>query len=83
MWPNPQFPTGLVTFTEQILDGKLQFCEVIVELNGGIRFQIDHVKSDFLYLYYWKNHHLGFFRIVSIESSATILFNLLIMYPSC
>ena len=25
MWPNPQFPADLVTFTEEILNGKLQF----------------------------------------------------------
>ena len=25
MWPNPQFPEDLVTFTEEILDGKLNF----------------------------------------------------------
>ena len=25
MWPNPQFPADLVTFTEEILDGKTSF----------------------------------------------------------
>ena len=25
MWPNVQFPTDLVTFTEEILNGKLNF----------------------------------------------------------
>ena len=25
MWPNPHFPADLVTFTEEILNGKLQF----------------------------------------------------------
>ena len=25
MRPNPQFPAGLVTFTEEIFDGKLHF----------------------------------------------------------
>ena len=28
MWPNPQFPANLVIFTEEILDGKLQFLSV-------------------------------------------------------
>ena len=29
MWPNPQFPADLVTFTEEILYGKLSFlCSV-------------------------------------------------------
>ena len=29
MWPNPQFPADLVTFTEEVLNGKLYFmCSV-------------------------------------------------------
>ena len=29
MWPNPQFPADLVTFTEEIINGKLHFlCSV-------------------------------------------------------
>ena len=30
MWPNPQYPGDLVTFTEDILNGKLDFCAVIL-----------------------------------------------------
>ena len=26
MWPNPEFPADVVTFTEEILNGKLYFC---------------------------------------------------------
>ena len=36
MWPNPQFPKDLVTFTEEILNGKHQFlcsAALISELN--------------------------------------------------
>ena len=29
MWPNPQFPADLITFTEEILNGKLHFCAVL------------------------------------------------------
>ena len=30
MWPNPQIPADLVTFTEEILNGKLHFlCSVV------------------------------------------------------
>ena len=33
MWPNPQFPADLVTFTEEILNGKLHFlCSVKLKL---------------------------------------------------
>ena len=28
MWPNPQFPEDLVTFIEEILNGKLIFCAI-------------------------------------------------------
>ena len=28
MWPNPQFPSDLVTFTEEIPNEKLHFCAV-------------------------------------------------------
>ena len=36
-WPNPQFPADLVTFTEEILNGKLHFlCSVTRLLNGWI-----------------------------------------------
>ena len=34
MWPNPQFPVDLVTFTEEILHGKLHFsCSVQHDTN--------------------------------------------------
>ena len=35
MWPNPQFPADLVTFTTEIRIGKLHFCAVIEALNLG------------------------------------------------
>ena len=28
MWPNPQIPAEMVTFTEEILNGKLNFFSV-------------------------------------------------------
>ena len=32
MWANPQFPADLVTFTEEILNGKLHFsCSVLYD----------------------------------------------------
>ena len=33
MWPNPQFSADLVIFTEEILNGKLHFCAVIIHYN--------------------------------------------------
>ena len=29
MWPNPQFPVVLLTFTEEILIEKIHFCAVL------------------------------------------------------
>ena len=43
MWPNPQLPADLVTFTEEILNAKLQFLYSIWKWrfkNVGIRFKI-------------------------------------------
>ena len=38
MWPNPQSPADLVTFTEEILDGKLHFLcsESVANLGSDI-----------------------------------------------
>ena len=34
MWPNPQETAHLVTFTEEILNEKLNFCAVLAFENG-------------------------------------------------
>ena len=37
MWLNPQFPADLVTFTEDILNGKLYFlCSVIYAVQNNV-----------------------------------------------
>ena len=35
MWPNPQFPADLVTFTEEILNGKHFLCSVCLNVFQG------------------------------------------------
>ena len=41
MWPNPQETADLVTFTKEILIGKLQFlCSAIEENNQKRSFQV-------------------------------------------
>ena len=35
MWPNPQFSTDLVTFTEKIYNKKLHFCAVLRPVSSG------------------------------------------------
>ena len=36
MWANPQIPVNLVTFTEEILNGKLHFCAVIEAVHSSV-----------------------------------------------
>ena len=44
MWPNPQFPADLVTFTEEILNGDFIFCAVTkVEQI----FKVEHLRTNF------------------------------------
>ena len=38
MWPNPQFPADLVTFTEEIFNGKLHFlCSAFAKIVNGFQ----------------------------------------------
>ena len=45
MWPNPQFPEDLVTFTEEILNWKIHF--LCSETNGVRWFDTVHVVNPF------------------------------------
>ena len=55
MWPNLQFPAHLVTFTEEILNGKFIFCAVIP------LYHFAHIDSDFyLQLCIWDDYHVFF-----------------------
>ena len=39
MWPNPQFSSYLVIFTEEVLNGKLHFCVVMFPCHGDVQIQ--------------------------------------------
>ena len=45
MRPNPQETADLVTFTEEILNGKLHFCAVIMKEWGGCKKNYCHEFS--------------------------------------
>ena len=46
MWPNPQFPAELVTFTEETLNGKLYFlCNVCFPDYGDIFLIYSFINS--------------------------------------
>ena len=40
MWPNPQFPADLVTFTEEILNGKLRILCSVKTITNPMERQI-------------------------------------------
>ena len=42
MLPNAQFPADLVTFTEEILNGKLNFLCSVAEININQKYQMRH-----------------------------------------
>ena len=47
MWPNPQFSADLVTFTKEILNGKLHFFAVKVVLEVHFRAATKHLRLSF------------------------------------
>ena len=50
MWPNPQFTTDLVMFTEEIFNGKLYFCTVNSDMFRT--YDITKLKTRFLLVYF-------------------------------
>ena len=44
MGPNPQFPANLVTFTEEILNGKLHFLCSVVFQNRHLNVRSFHLR---------------------------------------
>ena len=43
MWPNPQFPADLVTFAEEILNGKLRYLRSVYFSERLNNFQVLHL----------------------------------------
>ena len=48
MWPNPQFPANLITFTEEIINGKLPFLYSALGFMWIIGFY-----TNILIIYFW------------------------------
>ena len=44
MWPNPQFPADLVTFTEEIFNGKLHFSCSVLSSNQKLKVALAFQK---------------------------------------
>ena len=73
MWPNPQFPgfPDLVTFTEEILNGKLNFCAVKLS-----NYRI--VKNKFQYLV--GKSQINFMRLTNEEFIRMLLYEIVILF---
>ena len=57
MWPNPQFPADLVTFTEESLNGKLHFlCSDIKVVDGIDGKQIDLLMENLTFKKLLEKH---------------------------
>ena len=70
MWPNTQFPADLITFAEEILNGKFNFlCSVLNHVIKNIAILIEKIKiialkilklyiteDDIFDLFYLPNH---------------------------
>ena len=84
MWPNPQFPAYLVTFTEEILNRKLYFLcsqiEFILQSVSLKFFEIlliySNVVSMILEKSCWKKTYLEFLLICCCEFNVQIFFNI-------
>ena len=67
MGPNPQHPADLVTYTEEILHGKLSFCAVSV-----IQFQSDIFKFSLIMECYISIASIVCFIYVKLTSTYVI-----------
>ena len=82
MWPNPQFPANLVTFTEEILNGKFHFlCSAsrltfsfknFVQIVNYIWFLRKDFFQELLYIQANIQNHIKFSKI---EASFYPIFN--------
>ena len=55
MWPNPQFPADLITFTEEILNGKLYFSCSERDKKIKVETTIKHICSHLFPTIYYTN----------------------------
>ena len=53
MWPNPQFPADLITYTEQIFNGKIHFLwsEIVKLCSKIVKWFTEHSSIDVLMEY--------------------------------
>ena len=65
MWPNPQFPVDLITFTEEILNGKIHFCAMLHLSVSWFVFYFHH-KFRKVYRYFLKSVYCNIWFSLSL-----------------
>ena len=67
MWPNPPFPVDLVTFTEEILHGKLHFlCSARIEPWSTPVYQVGYWEKLFVFCF-WRNPLEGLINSLTLR----------------
>ena len=74
MWPNPQFPADLVTFTEEILNGKLHF---LCSGKYDNCFRIKKALRALLFFLSWANPY------ILLNSNIWLTLHVLIFFTLC
>ena len=76
MWPNPQFPADSVTFTEEIINGKLHF------LYSGCRLKARYFLVSFskILRYFYRTPPWGCFCFIWDSLTLIFLANVSLLY---
>ena len=66
MWPNPQFPADMVTFTEEIINGKLHFlCSEFF-----LFFLTAFLDELLFWTFFLKKGQVYWFKFINVQPSS-------------
>ena len=88
MWPNPQFPADLVTFTEEILDEKLNFLRSEFQHSHPLPFRSSHsymlfkigILKNLAKWINWKEQYWFFWALYRIFQVLTHKFRIFLFF---
>ena len=91
MWPNPQFPADLVTFTAEILNGKLHFlCSInqslLSKCSANMRCFVQFgtiYKSSKMWKHQWKSFTFSKVEGVKSNTPRWVFFTFFNLYKWC
>ena len=63
MWPNPQETADLITFTEEIFNGKLHFLCTVLNVEDPLDLQITLAFFNFNFLHNYGNKRRKFISL--------------------